>query len=97
MSDWCAKALRPEIASFGPREIEPEKSSQTVGQRQPIHLGVEGYDEGLKDALTRPFLPALGCEVAVHQREMNAPYVLSGGALVAIALVIGWAALAGRR
>lgn len=29
--------------------------------------------------------------------QMNAPYMLSGGALVAIALVIGWAALAGRR
>ena len=29
--------------------------------------------------------------------QMNAPYVLSGGALVAIALVIGWKALAGRR
>jgi len=29
--------------------------------------------------------------------QMNAPYVLSGGALVAIALVIGWTALAGRR
>ena len=29
--------------------------------------------------------------------QMNAPYVLSGGALVVIALVIGWAALAGRR
>jgi DHA1 family multidrug resistance protein-like MFS transporter len=29
--------------------------------------------------------------------QVNAPYVLSGGALVAIALVIGWTALAGRR
>ena len=29
--------------------------------------------------------------------QMNAPYVLSGGALVAIAMVIGWKALAGRR
>jgi MFS transporter, DHA1 family, multidrug resistance protein len=29
--------------------------------------------------------------------QMNAPYVLSGGALVAIALVIGWTVLAGRR
>jgi DHA1 family multidrug resistance protein-like MFS transporter len=28
--------------------------------------------------------------------QMNAPYVLSGGVLVAIALVIGWKALAGR-
>jgi len=28
---------------------------------------------------------------------MNAPYVISGGVLVAIALVIGWHALAGRR
>lgn len=29
--------------------------------------------------------------------QMNAPYVLSGGVLVAIALVIGWKALRGRR
>jgi DHA1 family multidrug resistance protein-like MFS transporter len=29
--------------------------------------------------------------------QMNAPYVISGGALVAIALLIGWKALAGRR
>jgi hypothetical protein len=28
---------------------------------------------------------------------MNAPHVLSGAVLVAIALVIGWKALAGRR
>ncbi len=68
MSDWCAKELRPEIAAFRPREIEPKISSQKVnGQREPIHLGVEGDDERLENARTRPFLPAFGCEVAVHQ------------------------------
>ena len=29
--------------------------------------------------------------------QMNAPYLLSGGVLVALALMIGWKALAGRR
>lgn len=39
--------------------------------------------------------PLVGGALFVWQ--MNAPYMLSGGVLVAIALVIGWKALAGRR
>jgi DHA1 family multidrug resistance protein-like MFS transporter len=39
--------------------------------------------------------PLVGGALFVWQ--MNAPYVLSGGVLVAVALVIGWKALAGRR
>src|SRR5690606_15023319 len=39
--------------------------------------------------------PLVGGALFVWQ--MNAPYVLSGALLVAIALVIGWTTLAGRR
>ena len=39
--------------------------------------------------------PLVGGALFVWQ--MNAPYVLSGGVLVAIALIIGWKALCGRR
>jgi len=39
--------------------------------------------------------PVVGGALFIWQ--MNAPYVLSGGVLVAIALVIGWKALRGRR
>jgi len=39
--------------------------------------------------------PLVGGALFVWQ--MNAPYLLSGGVLVAIALVIGWKALVGRR
>jgi hypothetical protein len=41
--------------------------------------------------------PLVGGALALFVWQMNAPYVISGGVLVAIALAVGWNARAGRR
>jgi len=60
----CAHRLPP----FAPRQVEPEEPREEVdGQREAVHLSIEGDDEGLEHSRTRPFLPALRRQVAVHQ------------------------------
>lgn len=66
-------------------------STRGGSRRAGTALGVQNAANSLGQASG----PLVGGALFIWQ--MNAPYVLSGGALVAIALVIGWTALAGRR
>jgi DHA1 family multidrug resistance protein-like MFS transporter len=82
------------LLALGMALIAPNLSaliSTRGGSRAGTALGAQNAANSLGQASG----PLVGGALFVWQ--MNAPYLLSGGVLVALALMIGWKALAGRR
>lgn len=82
------------LLALGMALIAPNRSaliSTRGGSRGGTALGAQNAANSLGQASD----PLVGAALFVWQ--MNAPYLLSGGVLLAIALVIGWKALARRR
>ena len=82
------------LLALGMALIAPNLSaliSTRGGSRAGTALGAQNAANSLGQASG----PLVGGALFVWQ--MNAPYLLSGGVLVALALIIGWKARAGRR
>jgi DHA1 family multidrug resistance protein-like MFS transporter len=83
------------VLALGMALISPNLSALISTRGGSRRAGTALGAQNAANSLGQASGPLVGGALFIWQ--MNAPYVLSGGALVAIALVIGWTALAGRR
>jgi DHA1 family multidrug resistance protein-like MFS transporter len=83
------------LLALGMALIPPNLSALISTRGGPRRAGTALGAQNAASSLGQASGPLVGGALFVWQ--MNAPYVLSGGMLVAIALVIGWKTLAGRR
>lgn len=83
------------VLALGMALIAPNLSALISTRGGSRRAGTALGAQNAANSLGQASGPLVGGALFIWQ--MNAPYVLSGGALLAIALVIGWTALAGRR
>src|SRR6266511_5291293 len=59
----------PEMAAhMQPGDLDPQEGRQHVnGEREPIHLGIEGHDEGLHEARPTQLSPPLGRRITIEE------------------------------
>ena len=104
MGTSLAVLMMPRRVSAVLAVVGPARSGALVAPNLAALISMRGGSRGAGTALGAQNAanslgqasgPLVGGALFVWQ--MNAPYMLSGVVLVAIALVIGWKALAGRR
>lgn len=83
------------LLALGMALIAPNLSARISGRGGSRRAGTALGAQNAANSLGQATGPLVGGALFVWQ--MNAPYVLSGGVLVAIALAVAWNARAGRR